>query len=434
MEIKCIIASQNREVARCAGELSYNAKGLNMPEFTFTDVEILDEAFAPVGIVYPRSGMDTVAAANHWFQKRLVSDKRKDIPRKDEMGANWLKASDNYVQAPHFFSFSDQYWLKFDKANDYEKLNYFDNDFNPLNGEVFMSLNQGALTELKYVLNSPDITTAGIQPKRWRREKVDDGPGQIFLYKAQRHPADKSVFSEVMASKVLKKLNCIPYVTYEFGISDYQICSRCKCFIGKDEELIPASQIYHSIPEEDKNEDKYVHLIKAADKFEIPGVIEFIDMMIEVDRMLLNFDRHLGNFGFIRNVKTGKFTKPAPLYDFGNAYFLTDQQERLIEDQSLNHYFKNRERKLIREKKIGVNTTFDKEAFSEVAATLPIDGLDEMIEKAASYIALSDDHVVGLAKDNEKDLEKTKQERRQDKGHSHKDQKERDNMPDYSNF
>ncbi len=424
-EIDCTIASGNRDVARCKGELSYNAKEMNMPEFVFSEVEVLDETFAPVGIAYPRKGFDVVAAANRWFQKRLVSDKRKDIPRRNEMAATWINSQGNNAQVPHFFSFTDQYWLRFDKTEDWERLNFFDNDFNPITGEVFLSLNQRALKELKYVMNSPDITTPGIQPKRWRREKTKDG-AEIYLYKAQRNPSDKSVFAEVMASKVLKQMNCIPFVTYELDISDYQMCTRCKCFIGGDEELVPASQIYHSIPEEE-GEDRFAHLITAAEQFEIPGVIEFVDMMIEVDRKLLNFDRHLGNFGFIRNINTGKFKGPAPLYDFGNAYLLTEEQERLLEEMKLNHYFKNRERKLIREKKIGVNNSFDKNMFLEAAEGLPIDGLNEVIEKIEADINLSDNHIVGLSKENDKD-------KKHDKGHDKKKDKDRDNMPDYSNF
>ena len=49
-------------------------------------------------------------------------------------------------------------------------------------------------------------------------------------------------------------------------------------------------------------------------------------MIIIIDRYLLNYDRHLGNIIFLRNVETGKFIGGAPLFDFGNAFF-TDAEK-----------------------------------------------------------------------------------------------------------
>ena len=43
--------------------------------------------------------------------------------------------------------------------------------------------------------------------------------------------------------------------------------------------------------------------------------------MTVIDRIMVNQDRHLGNCGFLRNVNTGEYIGPAPLFDFGNAYF-----------------------------------------------------------------------------------------------------------------
>ena len=43
--------------------------------------------------------------------------------------------------------------------------------------------------------------------------------------------------------------------------------------------------------------------------------------MIFVDAITGNDDRNLGNIGLIRNVNTLKFIGPAPLFDFGAAYW-----------------------------------------------------------------------------------------------------------------
>ena len=42
--------------------------------------------------------------------------------------------------------------------------------------------------------------------------------------------------------------------------------------------------------------------------------------MIAADYIICNNDRHLGNFGFIRDVETGNILGFAPIFDFGKAY------------------------------------------------------------------------------------------------------------------
>ena len=46
-----------------------------------------------------------------------------------------------------------------------------------------------------------------------------------------------------------------------------------------------------------------------------------LDLMLIADHFVLNEDRHYGNFGLIRNVNTGEFVSPAPIFDNGNSMF-----------------------------------------------------------------------------------------------------------------
>ena len=41
--------------------------------------------------------------------------------------------------------------------------------------------------------------------------------------------------------------------------------------------------------------------------------------MLLIDFLVMNIDRHLGNFGIIRNVETLKWEKIAPIFDTGEA-------------------------------------------------------------------------------------------------------------------
>ena len=41
--------------------------------------------------------------------------------------------------------------------------------------------------------------------------------------------------------------------------------------------------------------------------------------MLCIDFLIMNVDRHWGNFGFIRNVNTLEIERPAPIFDNGNS-------------------------------------------------------------------------------------------------------------------
>ncbi len=43
--------------------------------------------------------------------------------------------------------------------------------------------------------------------------------------------------------------------------------------------------------------------------------------MLVFDSVIYNDDRHLGNFGFMRNNKTGEILRPAPIFDNGLSLF-----------------------------------------------------------------------------------------------------------------
>ena len=54
--------------------------------------------------------------------------------------------------------------------------------------------------------------------------------------------------------------------------------------------------------------------------------------MIVIDAVVGNIDRHLGNFGWLRDVETGEYIKQSPLYDFDHALFFNGTEDCLIED------------------------------------------------------------------------------------------------------
>lgn len=164
-------------------------------------------------------------------------------------------------------------------------------------------------------LSTPDITTNGVLRKRWIREEN----GESYLIKAGSKFYHQEPLSEVLASITLERLELLPFVKYELAVDGLRLCSKCKNFVNENTEFVPASYIYSKIPRK-KDETVYEHLLLMCEKYGIANAQEYINNMITADKIIGNDDRHLGNFGFIRDVETGKIIGFAPLFDSGSAY------------------------------------------------------------------------------------------------------------------
>ena len=66
--------------------------------------------------------------------------------------------------------------------------------------------------------------------------------------------------------------------------------------------------------------------------------------MILADYVIWNTDRHLGSFGLIRNVETGKFTGFAPVFDCAAGF-----NEGSIAGSGKNNVFADQEERVIKE-------------------------------------------------------------------------------------
>ena len=226
----------------------------------------------------------------------------------------------------------------------------FHNGYSTLMGDVVFSKNLEYIPKIQMHYHTPDLVTNGILKKRWKRTKH----GRDILIKHMSQEFKQETMNEILVSKILENLNMIDFVKYYLYIEGYDLCCACENFIDENTEFVPAWQIYYASPIKEsrknlkKNEMVYQHILDSANDFEIPGVEEFLDRMIMIDKLTMNFDRHLGNFGYIRDVNTGQFIGPAPLFDFGNAFFPDDYYEK----QGEMKFFQTREEFLMRNGKI----------------------------------------------------------------------------------
>ena len=105
------------------------------------------------------------------------------------------------------------------------------------------------------------------------------------------------------------------------------------------------------IPNE--GEDLMNFFIRSCNELKIKGAEEYIKKMIYCDYVIGNTDRHLGNFGFIRDANTAEIIGFAPLFDSGSAFQLRSNEspafvyfQKKIKKKQIKYVKKNYKKKL----------------------------------------------------------------------------------------
>lgn len=188
---------------------------------------------------------------------------------------------------------SDQYWVKPADSNiEYKDINFFEHDFkdSEFTNATFSS---GVDSSTKISLISPNNTTDGRLKKTWIIEN-----NKRYLLKGGYKNELMQPFNEVLASMICERLG-LNHIKYIIEVINEKVVSKCECFINTDTELIPAHQILYEIQ---KKENVYEEYIKILENKGINNVREKLENMFILDYLILNEDRHLNNFGIIRNV------------------------------------------------------------------------------------------------------------------------------------
>ncbi|MBQ9067666.1 MAG: HipA domain-containing protein, partial [Eggerthellaceae bacterium] len=277
--------------------------------------EVIDPTRAPIGTI-SRNGRAQAAGLQRWWQHRSIPGSRDGITSKlAELGLD--DASDIPFRNLGF-SLSDQYWIQPEDAQlDWGKLNYFQNRFG--NEEKRWDNWLSAVG-----LSSPDNTSEGMLPKKW----VCEGRRRLLL-KGHVPWTDQQVYNEVVATalhtRVLPKGEFVPYENRT--VDGLGAVSVCPCFVRPNEEYVPASLVMDSEGHR-KGEATFDALMRHATNLGIPRKEASLRLskMIVCDGIVANADRHLRNFGFIRNIDTLEW-RFAPLFDTGNSLWFDKDED-----------------------------------------------------------------------------------------------------------
>jgi hypothetical protein len=244
---------------------------------------------------------------NDWLQNRYISPSRKGV--KELLQYLKLDSPIKLLIENHALSLTDHYWLcgKNEKLS-WKDVNYFENSFDETTGEFLLG------NYNKYIKGqkTPEIASRGSLVKKWHIE--DDKRllikgGAPFYY---QEPAN-----EIIASKIMDHL-AIEHTAYRPFQTNGNIYSSCENYLGMVNEEIPAYQV---IGEYLKNESisDYSHYLKYLDNIGLTDTAKTTDKMITIDYLIGNTDRHLENFGVMRNADTLAYAGIIPIFDCGNS-------------------------------------------------------------------------------------------------------------------
>lgn len=359
-----------------------------------------NEDYAPFGLI-KMNEIDKVEF-NKWWKNRQIPASRKGL--KEVLHNSNVYDEDNFdlLDAKAYcLSLSDQYWVKgVDEEISWESINFFDNEFSEDIGKILFN---GGKTALNLNLNTPDMTSNGNYEKRW---KIIDG--ERYLLKAGSKIYNQEPFNELIATKLYERLlNKDEYVEYSVIFDDDKAISKCKNFITKNTELVPAWKIneYYEFLDD---EDKYTHYIRCLNNLGIKDAETLTDKMIVCDYIIANKDRHFNNFGVIRDVNTLKFIGVAPIFDNGCSLWY-DENDMYVGEFFLTKPFEEYEKtQLSLVKKLEWLDISKLEDFpNEVKTILSMDKLlsKERINKIVDQIKLRIEFVKELKKSREVDAD-----------------------------
>ncbi len=258
--------------------------------------------------------------------------KHRTIPKNHAYVHNFLSKCGLNINRPMTIikvskglSLNDCYWVVEEGfEGTYDKFNLYDNRFSQVLALIaFTGYGSSIRTSLA---SCPEFTTNGMLPKCWRRKD-----GRILLYKGGTSGASNTgnePYSEYYVAQVAKVLgvNAI-----EYGLSQWkgELCSTCELFTSKDYSFLPVGRIVTS-----------GGMKAVREYYETLGkeFVEALNDMLVLDAIIMNTDRHFGNFGFIIDNKTNKIVAPAPLFDHGNALLNFAGRDDLENDEALKAY------------------------------------------------------------------------------------------------
>ena len=262
----------------------------------------------PVGVL-------TESDLKYWIENRGIPVTRHNI--KSDLELVHIISPFVFMLENYGLSLTDHYWIcPRDSDYTWNDINLYINDFK---SSYSLDLKDDIRSIAGFTNFIPSSSLKGDLKKKW----IIDKNGTRRLVKGNYSNTCRQSLCEVLATYIHRCQNKFDYTTY--GLieisSDNQNIIGCECenFTSISTEFIPAIEIINSVkkPNDMSYYESYVNLCLH----EGVDLRKFMEYQIMVDFIISNTDRHLNNFGIIRDTTTLDWLRPAPIFDSGNSMF-----------------------------------------------------------------------------------------------------------------
>lgn len=171
-----------------------------------------------------------------------------------------------------------------------------------------------------------ELSVSGTFPKAWRNIS-----GKLVLYKAgsawRVSNTGKEPYSEYLASQVAEAMG-LNHVSYSLEIWHDELCSTCPLMNTADISFVQFGYAL-SAPQ-----FASINLMRALKYFEniSEEALESFKSMLVFDAVVANKDRHLGNYGIMRDNHSGEISGFAPIFDNNLSLFAQELTADLSSD------------------------------------------------------------------------------------------------------
>jgi hypothetical protein len=235
-----------------------------------------------------------------WWYQRCIPNVRQGLSRyfKDSVHTSMH----HLLPESLGLNLSDNYWIRPISSDlTWDDTNFFDNDFSENFGK---GLIRGEVLDGH---PSPDVATDGVLAKRWTVSG-----GRCRLIKSGTEPFRQEPVNEAVATAIMEAQR-IPCAHYDLLWDECVPYSTCDCIVDSDTELVPAANIVHT-----SGVSKREAYEKACTDMGVDVNLAMAQQDF-IDYMMMNGDRHLGNYGLIRDADTLEWIGPAPIFDTGTS-------------------------------------------------------------------------------------------------------------------
>lgn len=245
-------------------------------------------------------------ALNSWIDNRQTAiDRPYAMELLKQAG---IKSRVDFVDISLCLSVTDTFWITSNYQQNWGSISLFRNSFT----KVYTDIASGmyGFNGRRIKSPSPELGIDGNSKKCFKRYESN-----ISLYKTSGGLAElqySGVYSEFLASQFLKAFGVVPSKYVNYDVIEYNNClwSKCNLFTNDNIGLIAVEDIF----------DDFDHLEEHIKHYSGSYLLNFKLLMI-VDSILLNVDRHGENMSFIYDTNTFEILGLSPIYDFDHALF-----------------------------------------------------------------------------------------------------------------